>query len=165
MTALDQEAECPREIETVISPAIVNPPATIAQQKLAHSRLKLPSPQRKILLQSPQPIHLEGRLMIRRVIIISILALVALAWLGWSYALPHTTLSEGPMPYSQAQSYSPITLPPAASNIRVARLPPLDPIRHLHHFEAPLTDCRSLAHQLLPGSTSESILHRQHAGR
>jgi len=92
-----------------------------------------------------------------RNIILGILAVLLAGWLIWSYVVPHTTLSEGPMTYTEAQPHSPIPLPPSAENIRVATYRHMATSVAFIKLQAPLTDCRNLALRLLPGATPEKI--------
>jgi len=74
-----------------------------------------------------------------RNIILGILAVLLAGWLIWSYVVPHTTLSEGPMTYTEAQPHSPIPLPPSAENIRVATYRHMATSVAFIKLQAPLT--------------------------
>ena len=92
-----------------------------------------------------------------RVLVFGLLALLLAGWLAWSYAWPHTVLSEGPMTYSQAQADCPLALPLSAANIRVATYRYMTESTVYIKFNAPLEDCQLLARQLLPNVAPQTL--------
>ena len=92
-----------------------------------------------------------------RVLIFGLMALLLAGWLAWSYAWPHTVLSEGPLTLSEAQASCPIALPRSAVNIRLATYRQKTDATTYIKFSAPLEDCQSLARQLLPGVAPQTL--------